>query len=246
MKGYLKQNTDERDRLIESFLPQIKFIAQRLASKLPPTVERDDLISAGVLGLIDAVNKFDPSRGVLFKTYAETRVRGAMLDSLRDLDWAPRSARRRAREVEEAYARIERERGRPATEEEVADALDLSLSDFQTLLGELNALQLTALDDDGGDGGSSLAHSLAGDPAHTPSALFESGEGRRALADAIDRLPERERQVVALYFVEELTLKEVGSVLGVTESRASQLRTQALLRLRSALAPLRCTVALAF
>lgn len=245
MKGYLKQNADERDHLIESFLPHVKFIAQRLASKLPPAVERDDLISAGVLGLIDAVDKYDPSRGVLFKTYAETRVRGAMLDSLRELDWAPRSARRRAREVEEAYARVERAKGRPATEEEVADALDLSLSDFHALLGELNALQLTALDDDEGDG-ASIAHSLADDTALTPSALFESGEGRRALTEAIDRLPERERQVVALYFVEELTLKEVGSVLGVTESRASQLRTQAILRLRSALAPLRRAVALAF
>jgi RNA polymerase sigma factor for flagellar operon FliA len=225
----------ERDALIEAHLPQVKYIAERMAAKLPASVEREDLIGAGILGLIDAADKFDSSRDILFKTYAEMRVRGAMLDSLRDLDWAPRSLRRRAREVETIYSEIERERGRPAMEEEVAARLEMPLNSFQQLLGELSGLTITNLEHQTEDNEEALARQIPDDPQHTPLAIYESTEQREHIIAAIDRLPERERQVVALYYLEELTMKETGAVLGITESRVSQLHTQAVLRLRSAL-----------
>lgn len=226
---------DTRDALVEAHLPQVKFIAERLAAKLPPSVDRDDLIGAGVLGLLDAVDKFDASRGVQFKTYAELRVRGAMLDCLRALDWAPRTLRQRAREVEAAYHKIERDSGRPAEEEEVAGALGLSTAQFHTLLSELRGLTLLGLEGNTEEGDQPLPQ-IPDDPSRNPLALYESAEGRTRLLEAIDRLPERERQVVALYYLEELTMKEVGAVLGITESRVSQLHTQAMLHLRAALA----------
>jgi RNA polymerase sigma factor for flagellar operon FliA len=230
----------DRDALIEAHLPQVKYIADRMAAKLPPSVDRDDLVGAGLLGLLDAVDKYDPTRGVLFKTYAEARVRGAMLDSLRHLDWAPRSVRRRSREIEAAYAEIEQQRGRPATEEEVAAVLGLPLPEFQAALAELNSLSITNLDDarEAGDGGSQQALDVADEAAPNPLTVCEASETRERLTAAIDLLPERERQVVALYYLEELTMKEIGAVLGVTESRVSQVHTQAVLRLRGALAGL--------
>lgn len=225
----------ERDRLIEAHLPQVRFIADRLAAKLPPSVDRDDLIGAGVLGLLDAVEKFDARRGVMFKTYAEMRVRGAMLDSLRDLDWAPRSARRRAREVENVMRTLEGSLGRAATEEEIANRLGITLQEFHQLLNELRGLNVANInDDDDDEGGVNLRH-IADDPTRTPLAIYQQTEARETLTAAVESLPERERQIVALYFVEELTMKEIGAVLGVTESRVSQIRTSAILRLRSAL-----------
>jgi RNA polymerase sigma factor for flagellar operon FliA len=197
-------------------------------------VDRDDLIGAGVLGLMDAVDKFDPARGVQFKTYAELRVRGAILDSLRSLDWAPRSMRHRGREVEAAYHQIEQERGRAAQEDEVATRLGLSAAEFSTLLNELRGLTLMGLEADDEDS-EFQAPQIPDDLERGPLALYERGESRSHLIAAIDRLPDRERQVVALYYLEELTMKEVGAVLGVTESRVSQLHTQAVLRLRAAL-----------
>lgn len=223
----------ERDALIESQLPQIKYIADRIAVRLPFNIDKDDLISAGVLGLLDAVEKFDPSRGVQFKTYAELRIRGAILDSLRDLDWVPRSVRHRAREVDSTYARLEQQLGRPATEEEAALALGISLKEFQTLLGELRWLTIMGLDRDDED---QPARQIPDDLQHLPSAEYERTELRERLAEAIDRLPERERQVVALYYLEELTMKEIGEVLGITESRVSQVHTQAMLHLRATMA----------
>ncbi len=228
-------NKDTRAALVEAHLPQVKFIAERLAAKLPPSVDRDDLIGAGVLGLLDAVDKFDATRGVQFKTYAELRVRGAMLDCLRALDWAPRTLRQRAREVEAAYHQIERDSGRPAEEEEVAGALGLTTAQFHALLGELRGLTLLGLEGASDEGEQPLPQ-IPDDPARNPLALYESAEGRARLLECIDQLPARERQVVALYYLEELTMKEVGAVLGITESRVSQLHTQAMLHLRVALA----------
>lgn len=230
-------NGAERDALIEAHLPQVRFVAERLASKLPSSVDRDDLVGAGVLGLLDAVDKYDPARGVMFKTYAEQRVRGAMLDSLRDLDWAPRSMRRRAREIEVACAQITQERGRPALEEEVAAALKITISEFHSVLNDLRGLSVIALDgsDDEDQELGALAKQVPSNPAHTPLAVYERIEKRDKLAAAINQLPERERQVVALYYVEELTMKEIGKVLGITESRVSQVHTQAVLRMRAAL-----------
>lgn len=238
--GYAREN---REVLIESHLPQVKFIAERLATKLPPSVDIDDLIGAGMLGLLDAVEKYDSGKGVLFKTYAEMRVRGAMLDSLRDLDWAPRSMRRRAREVEAAYQEAERSRGR-ATEVEVAAVLKISVSEFQTLLGELRGLTITGLNT-AEEEDNQHAHQLTADRDQTPLALYERAEVQARLAGAVDQLPSREREVVALYYVEELTMKEIGNVLGVTESRVSQIHTQAVIRLRAWLSSMRDSLALA-
>jgi len=232
-----------REQLVEAHLSQVKFIAERLAAKLPPSVDLDDLMGAGMLGLLDAVDKFDPSKGVMFRTYAEMRVRGAMLDSLRDLDWAPRSMRRRAREIEAAYVEAERTRGR-ATDTDVAGVLGMTVNEFQMLLGQLRGLTVTALDaieeEDNGRN-----QPLAGDASQTPLAVYEKTEISTYLADAVDQLPNRERQVVALYYVDELTMKEIGSVLGVTESRVSQIHTQAIIRLRACLGSLRDSLALA-
>lgn len=227
----------ERESLIESHLPLVKFVADRIAIKLPASVDRDDLISAGMIGLLDAVDKYDASRGVMFKTYAEMRVRGAILDSLRDLDWAPRSMRRRAREVEAAYLQIEQQYNRPAKEEEVATLLGLSMQEFQRLLGDLRGLTVTGLDSEDDDDTVTRARQVPADPSQTPLAHYEQVETRDRLVAAIDKLPERERQVMALYYIEELNMKEVGAVLSITESRVSQIHTQAILRLRAALSP---------
>jgi RNA polymerase sigma factor for flagellar operon FliA len=226
----------DRGALIEAHLPQVKFIVDRIAARLPRSVDRDDLIGAGLLGLLDAAAKYDPARGVQFKTYAEWRVRGAVLDSLRTMDCASRSVRRRAREVEAAYTQIENKYGRPATEEEVAELLSVSLPEFQELLAELSWLTVASLDeeDDNGNGGRALQ--IPGDPDLLPSAIFERTEEREQLTEAIDRLPPRERQVVALYYVGELTMKEIGAIFGVTESRICQIHTAAVLHLRTALA----------
>jgi RNA polymerase sigma factor for flagellar operon FliA len=238
--AYQQTQHQDRDAQIEAHLPQVKFMALRLAAKLPPWVELNDLIGAGVLGLMDAVDKYDPAKGVMFKTYAEMRVRGAILDSLRDIDWAPRSMRRRAREVEAAYLHLERTRG-SANEEDVAAELKLSLPEFQRLLQDLRGLSITGLDDV--DDENTVARQLPADLAPTPLAVYQNAETRQHLTDAIDRLSERERQVVTLYYVEELTMKEIGAVLGVTESRVSQVHTQAVVRLRAALSAKRLNLA---
>ncbi|MEW6736068.1 MAG: FliA/WhiG family RNA polymerase sigma factor [Acidobacteriota bacterium] len=234
---YTSTANAERDTLIEAHLPQIKYIAERIAARIPFAIDLGDLVGAGILGLLDAVDRFDPTRGVLFKTYAEARIRGAILDSLREMDWVPRALRRRAREVSAAYAQLEQQYGRPASEEEVAAALNLPLSEFHLLLGELRGLTVTTLDSEDEKDGVSLAKQIQDDLAYIPSALYERNEMRERLIGAVERLPERERQVIALYYVEELTMKEIGSVLNITESRVSQLHTKAILRLRTALTP---------
>ena len=239
--GYAAEN---REALIEAHLSQVKFIAERLAAKLPPSVDIDDLMGAGMLGLLDAVEKFDPAKGVLFKTYAEMRVRGAMLDSLRDLDWAPRSMRRRAREVEAAYAEAERSRG-TASDSDVAGILGISVKEFHTLLGEIRGLTITGFNSSKEDE-NGPAELVPADAGQTPMALYERADIQTRLAGAVERLPTRERQVVSLYYVEELTMKEIGAVLGVTESRVSQIHTQAVIRLRAWLASMREGLALAF
>jgi RNA polymerase sigma factor for flagellar operon FliA len=241
--AYQQSAHQDRDSLIEAHLPQVKFMAMRLAAKLPPSVELNDLIGAGVLGLLDAVDKYDSTKGVMFKTYAEMRVRGAILDSLRDLDWAPRSMRRRAREVEAAYLQVQRSGGH-GTEEEVAAVLKLTIAEFQRLLQDIRGLTITGLDD-AEDDHSGLAHQLPADQSPTPLAMYEKAETREYLTGAVDHLSERERQVISLYYVEELTMKEIGAVLGVTESRVSQVHTQAVVHLRSSMAVSRLTPAYA-
>lgn len=229
-------NLRERQALIEAHLPQVRYIADRISAKLPSSVDRDDLIGAGVLGLLDAVNKFDEMRGVQFKTYAETRIRGAILDSLRNLDWSSRSLRSQAKAIEAVAHRIEQEKGRVAEEEELAAEMGMDLPKFQLLLGELSGLTLIELDGHRDDETGALEWQIPDDPNRSPLKEYERQEAREKLIVAIARLPERQRQVIALYYVEELTMKEVGAVLGLTESRVSQIHSQAMLHLRVALA----------
>lgn len=234
MLAHESLDQSERDRLITSHLPKVKYIADRIAAKLPPSVERDDLYGAGVVGLIDAVERFDPSRGIAFTTFAEMRVRGAILDNLRALDWASRSTRRRAREVQAVYAQIEQENARPATEEEVAERLKITLAELHETLQDIRGLSITNLDERDEETGLSISEMIA-DKSVSPLDELEESQRRKLLARSIDKLPERERKVIALYYLEELTMKEIGEVLGVTESRVSQLRAQAVLRLRNSL-----------
>jgi len=222
----------DRDALIAAHLGKVRYIADRMAAKLPPSIELDDLYGAGVIGLIDAVERFDASRGIAFTTFAEMRVRGAMLDNLRSLDWASRTTRKRAKEVQKVYQTIEQRTGAPATEEAVAEQLKISVADLRETLQDLRGLTVANLNEREDETGLSLMDNLR-DHGASPLEQLEDAESRKLLAQAIDKLPERERQVVALYYVEELTMKEIGEVLNVSESRVSQMRTQAMIRLRA-------------
>jgi RNA polymerase sigma factor for flagellar operon FliA len=224
----------ERETLLVEHLPVVKFIARRIHDRLPSSVELDDLVGAGTLGLMDAVDKFDASKNVQFKTYAQFRIKGAILDSLRELDWGSRSLRRKAREVEEAHNRLRTKLGRPATEQEVADDLGMSLAALQGLLGDLRGLEIGSLHiPDEEDGSVDDISETIADTRENPFQLFAGNEQRRLLAEWIDELPERERQVLSLYYYEELPMKEIGKVLGVVESRVSQIHTCAVTRLRA-------------
>jgi RNA polymerase sigma factor for flagellar operon FliA len=226
----------ERDALIHETLPLIKHIAHRVAIKLPSNVEIRDLINAGVLGLLDAIDKFEPERNVKFKTYAEVRIRGAILDSLRNLDWAPRSLRKKSKDLERTYADLSQKLGRPATDEEVSEAMGEDLEDFHALVDQLHGLTIGSFEshNDTEDGENYLNY-YPDDGSNDPYARFEASELTRLLVDVIDDLPEKERLVLSLYYYEEFTMKQIGALLGVNESRVSQLHTKAMLRLRGKL-----------
>jgi RNA polymerase sigma factor for flagellar operon FliA len=228
---------DEREALTVESLPLIKHIAHKVAIRLPSTVEMRDLINAGVLGLLDAIDKFEPERGVKFKTYAEVRIRGAILDSLRDLDWAPRSLRRKSKDLEKAYLDLGQKLGRPATDEEVAAALGANIEEFHALVDQLHGLTVGSFENpsDAEERGESQINYYPDDGSNDPAARFESKELSEILAEAIESLPERERMVLSLYYHEEFTMKEIGALLGVNESRVSQIHTKATLRLRGKL-----------
>lgn len=223
---------ESRDQLIMTHLPKVKYIADRIAAKLPPSVERDDLYGAGVVGLIDAVERYDANRGVAFTTFAEMRVRGAILDNLRSFDWASRTTRRRTREVQTAYSQLEQQMGRSVTESEVAEHMKIPLAELRETMQDILGLRVSNLEDRNEETGLTVSDMIS-DTGISPFDQLGNSEYRNLLAHAIDRLPERERQVIALYYVEELTMKEIGEVLGVTESRVSQVRTQAISRLRA-------------
>ena len=239
VNAYHKPMESQRDRLILEHLPQIKYIAQRIGLRVPASVEMDDLISAGIMGLLDAVDKFDEGRGVQFKTYAELRIRGAILDSLRGLDWAPRSLRKLSKDVEAAYARLEQRKGRPASDEEVAKELGMEISEYYSTVDQLQGLNLgrfqVADTEKDADGESAPLKYIPTSDEDSPFDTCRKEEVKEILAKFIDLLPERERLIVTLYYYEELTMKEVGRILGVNESRISQLHTRAMLRLRGKL-----------
>jgi RNA polymerase sigma factor FliA len=237
-----RANADERarERLVVAYSPLVKYVAGRMASGLPTHVEEADLISYGLLGLISAIERFDPDREIKFETYAIPRVRGAIIDELRALDWVPRSVRSRAREIERANVKLEHRLQRAPTDEEIAAELGLSIAEFHDSLVQISNSTIAALDelwtvsDTSGDQ-VSLLDTLQDPEAPDPAKAMDASELQDRIADAIARLPEREKLVIALYYYENLTLREIGEVLGVTESRISQLHTKAVLRLRSRL-----------
>jgi len=227
-----------KDEIIIEYAPLIKFIAQKIASRLPPNIELDDLISCGVIGLMDAIEKFDPSRDNKFKTYAEFRIRGAILDELRAQDWVPRSIREKAKLVERTYSKLEAALGRPATDEEMCDELQMSQEEFHDLLNKAKSISLLNIDDSAtfnrGDK-KLMAGLMENSRSGNPFSAVSYKNMRDKIKDGIRTLPEKQRLVLSLYYYEDLNLKEIGLVLDVTESRVSQLHTQAILKLRSKL-----------
>jgi RNA polymerase sigma factor for flagellar operon FliA len=224
----------EREKLLLEHLPQVHYIARRIHERVPPQVLLEDLVHAGILGLMDAVKKYDPAKNVRLKHYAEFRIRGAILDSLRQVDWSPRTLRRQARRLEQAISACKAQFGRDPTEPEIAAELKMSLEDLQHLLGDLRALDIGSLQQETGEPGygeEQLQNRVASeteDPYHQTL----RAEMTTLLARAVSELPPREKEVLALYHYEELTMKEVGAVLGIGESRVSQIHSTALLRLR--------------
>jgi RNA polymerase sigma factor for flagellar operon FliA len=227
----------QRDRLVLHYAPLVKYVAGRVGTGLPAHVDVADLIQSGIFGLVDAIEKFEPERGLKFETYAMQRIRGAILDDLRSQDWVPRSVRSRARDVERALERLGAKLQRTPTDRELAAELKIGLAELRELYGQLQLTSVVALDEliTPNKGGSSLAESLPDDAAEDPVASLVDQDSRRQLADAIAQLAERDRVVVTLYYFENLTLAEIGKVLGVTESRVCQLHTRAVLRLRTKL-----------
>jgi len=229
-----------RDRLIVTYAPLVKYVAGRLGSGLPAHVEEADLVSYGLLGLIGAIERYEPDRDIKFETYAMSRIRGAILDELRSLDWVPRSVRSRAREIERAITALEASLGRAPTDEEIAGKVGITTDELEESLADIARSSIGALDElwtVSGDGSQvSLLDTLEDPESVRPADALDETELRETLADAIARLPEREKVVITLYYYEELTLREIGEVLGVTESRISQLHTKAVLRLKSRLA----------
>jgi RNA polymerase sigma factor FliA len=231
------ENTaEERERLILEHLPQVRLIARRIQERLPENVSLEDLVSTGVLGLISAIDNFDPAHNVKLKTYAEYKIRGAILDSLRGLDWAPRQKRRQAKQIEAAIAAAEQVLQRSPTEEEIASQLEIPLAEYHGWLVEIRGLNIASLDYAGAEDGKDLLHYIPDRHDKLPSTILERSELERIIAEAIRRIPAIERTVLSLYYHEELTLREIAQVVNLHESRISQLKSQAILRLRGQIA----------
>ena len=233
----MTSSKEERDRILLEQLPQVRYVARRIHERLPRHVPLEDMVHAGVIGLIDALNKFDCSKHVQFGSYAKFRIRGAILDSLREMDWGPRELRRKARRVEEAHRKLSLNLSRAPTELEVAAELNLELREFQQLLTELDGLEVGSLHlESPWDGKEEdLCDYLPNAPEDTPFFRCMRSEMKELLARAVADLPEKEQQVLALYYFEELTMKEVGTVMGIGESRVSQIHSLAVMRLRARL-----------
>jgi RNA polymerase sigma factor for flagellar operon FliA len=236
------QSKPLRDRLILTYAPLVKYVAGRLGSGLPAHVDDDDLISYGLLGLIGAIERYDPDRDVKFETYAIARIKGSIIDELRAMDWVPRSVRARARDIERAIADLERKLHRAPTDEEIAGKIGITQQELEDSLTDISRSSIAALDElwtvnTGGGGGDQVAliDTIEDTEAPDPQSSLSQTEMKEAVGEAIARLPEREKLVVTLYYYEELTLREIGEVLGVTESRVSQLHTKAILRLKARL-----------
>ncbi len=249
MKGLVKRYKQDtkgvdgklRDQLIMDYAPLIRFVAQRIAARLPSNIDIDDLISAGVIGLMDAIEKYDPSRDNKFKTYAEFRIRGAILDELRSQDWVPRSVRDKAKKIEKTYAELEQKLGRAVSDEELSDALGIQLEEYYDMVSKVKAVTLLSIDELSGPNQQdrkSLLECLENTSSKNPFTQLKSKGIRDLLVRHIDELPEKQKLVLSLYYYEDLNLKEIGRILEVTESRVSQLHTQAVEKLRSKLKPI--------
>lgn len=233
-----KISPEEKNKLVTEYSPLIKFIAQKIASRLPANIEIDDLISSGVIGLMDAIDKFDPTRDNKFKTYAEFRIRGAILDELRSQDWVPRSIRDKSKILDKTIVQLETELGRSATDEEVAQALNMSVDEYHDLLNQVRPVSLLSIDEAqtfSTTDKKSILNLLEGCKLNNPYNQLNLKLIKSFLTTAIEELPERQRLVLSLYYYEDLNLKEIGRVLRVTESRVSQLHAQAVSRLRNRL-----------
>lgn len=227
--GYQQSRKAEtREKLIERYLPLVKLVASRLAISLPQYVDKDDLISNGFFGLLDAIEKYDPSRGIKFETYAVVRIRGSMLDAIREQDWVPTSVRQKAKQYEQTVARLENQLGRSATDEETAAALGVTCNELYALINQLNASTIIPLEE-------FTKTETSSNHIMNPSDHIEAEEVKQALSKAIDKLPEKEKLVVSLYYHDGLTLKEISLILKLSEARISQLHTKSIFRLRGAL-----------
>ena len=230
---YTAAGQPDRDQLVQRFMPLVKRIAYHLMARLPASVQFDDLVQNGMLGLLDAMDRYEEGFGAQFETYATQRVRGAMLDGLRENDWLPRQLRRELRRIEGAINQLEHLHGRAPSERELADALEMSLEDYQKTLHEARGHQLIYFDDFAGEGDEDFLERHFTDNNADPANILEDRSVKEMLVKAIERLPERERLMMALYYEQELNLREIGEVMGVTESRVCQLHSQAIARLRS-------------
>lgn len=226
----------ERERLILEHLPQVRLIARKIQERLPENIALEDLVSTGVIGLISAIDNFDPSHNVKLKTYAEYKIRGAILDSLRGLDWAPRQKRRKAKQIEAAIAAAEQRLQRAPSEEEIAARLGIPLAEYHQWLVEIRGLNIASLEYAGQEQGRDLLHYIPDTEEDLPSALLERSELQRLVAEGIRQIPAIEQTVLGLYYDEELTLREIAQIVQLHESRISQLKSQAILRLRARLA----------
>jgi RNA polymerase sigma factor for flagellar operon FliA len=232
-----------REMFIKQYAPLVKYVAGKVAVGMPHNVEFDDLVGFGVFGLLDAIDKFDPDKNVKFKTYAVTRIRGAIFDELRTIDWVPRSVRQKTREVEEAIGALEAQLGRTATDQEIANSLGLDEKEFAKTMMKISGTTMLSLNDVWFSGDEndkvSIGDSIESPSSLNPDIIVEKDEIRRVIVEAIEDLPDKEKKILVLYYYEDLTLKEIGEVLEVTESRVSQLHTKAILRLRSKLTNIR-------
>ncbi|MBE6344447.1 MAG: RNA polymerase sigma factor WhiG [Spirochaetaceae bacterium] len=232
-----------RDAFIRKYMPLVKYVAGRVAPGMPGSVEFDDLVGFGQFGLLDAINKYDPDKNVKFKTYAVTRIRGSIIDELRVLDWVPRSVRQKAREIEDAIVEVESRLGRPASDAEVASSMGISEEEFQQTVMRVSGTSVLSLDDvwyssDDSDR-VSIGDSIESPSSFNPDVIVEREEIRRIIIESIKELPKKEKMVLVLYYHEDLTFKEIGQVLNVSESRISQLHTKANMRLRAKLTNIR-------
>lgn len=238
-----KKDPRVRDAFVKQYAPLVKYVAGKVAVGMPHNIEFDDLVGFGVFGLFDAIEKYDPDKHVKFKTYAVTRIRGAIFDELRSIDWVPRSVRQKTKEIDETVNRLEASLGRAASDQEIASEMNMSMADFQKTMLKISGTSVLSLNDiwyTGDDNDKvSIVDSIESPQSLNPDTIVEKEEIKKVIVQAINELPEKEKKVLVLYYYEDLTLKEIGKVLEVTESRISQLHTKAIMRLRTKLTNLK-------